>query len=365
MNGRGEGRGVARYALVGWDRSEVWGTCEEVTGLSGEDRRETYELFGWVPEQGTAAGWLGDRVWLVPQGPGAPDPEHHDPWLLEDVLSLGGRAGALAVSATDGYLTPPEDHEGPVRLTDGHRWLGSCAGFTRIVPAEEPRSPVVLRGLAPGAGLRAALAKGTRRALHLDETYLEIRDDRGELLTDRLMWATVTAWHPSAAGPGLIDLELDGGDFEPLPEHARPLLERWFTGPPATPGTWVGLGPRERQAWLDLVRERGCRIHHHPRPPGRAYELDGRHVTDATSLYLALGEAVNGPGGYFGANTAAVDDCLCGSFGHTSPATLTWHSSATAREHLAAELDSDGTRYDLFAVILEIMAKHRVAVTLA
>ncbi|WP_345282286.1 hypothetical protein [Kitasatospora albolonga] len=240
MNGRGEGPGVARYALVGWDRSEVWGTCEEVTGLSGEDRRETYELFGWVPEQGTAAGWLGDRVWLVPQGPGVQDPEHDDPWLLEDVLSLGGRAGALAVSARAAYLAPPEDHEGPVRLTDGHRWLGSCEGFTRIVPAEEPRSPVVLRGLAPGAGLRAALAKGTRQALHLDETYLEIRDDRGELLTDRLMWATVTAWHPSAAGPGLIDLELDGGDFEPLPEHARPLLERWFTRPaghPPAPGS--------------------------------------------------------------------------------------------------------------------------------
>ncbi|MFI5531855.1 barstar family protein [Kitasatospora sp. NPDC051853] len=355
---------MARYALVDSESGEAWGTCDEVTGLSGEDRRRTYELSGWLPAQdGATPGWLGDRVWLVPEGPGRPDPE--DPWLLGDVLTLGVRSGALAVSAFDDYLSPPEDHDGPVRLNDGHRWLGTCRGVTRIVPAPRPSAPVVLSGLAPSERLLAALAKGTRRSLYLDEAYLEIRDDHGDLLTHRLMWPTVTAWHPSSAGAGLIDLELDAGPFEPLPDHARPLLERWLAGPPDAPGAWVDLNPRDRQAWLDLVREHGCCTDHHPRPPGQAYELDGRHITDAASLYLALGEAVNGPGGYFGANTAAVDDCLCGSFGHTSPATLLWRHSATAREHLSAELDSDGGQYDLFAVILEIMARHRVTVTLA
>ena len=38
--------------------------------------------------------------------------------------------------------------------------------------------------------------------------------------------------------------------------------------------------------------------------------LDGRQVTDLASLFCALGEAFNGPGGYFGANFAALDDCL-------------------------------------------------------
>ncbi len=42
--------------------------------------------------------------------------------------------------------------------------------------------------------------KGTRRALDLEETALEIRDDQGEPLTERLLWTRVTTWHPSPTG---------------------------------------------------------------------------------------------------------------------------------------------------------------------
>ncbi|MGR7001821.1 barstar family protein [Yinghuangia aomiensis] len=37
---------------------------------------------------------------------------------------------------------------------------------------------------------------------------------------------------------------------------------------------------------------------------------------------MALGETVNGPGGYFGGNLDALDDCLGGTFGYTAPGTL-------------------------------------------
>ncbi|MEV4008022.1 barstar family protein [Actinomadura sp. NPDC049753] len=71
------------------------------------------------------------------------------------------------------------------------------------------------------------------------------------------------------------------------------------------------------------------------RPPGHAYAVDGRHITDEPGLYLALGEAVNGPGGYFGGCLDALADCLSGDFGYTAPATLLWHDASTAREHLS------------------------------
>lgn len=48
------------------------------------------------------------------------------------------------------------------------------------------------------------------------------------------------------------------------------------------------------------------------------------NVTDRPSLFLALGEAVNGPGGYFGGCVDALADCLRGHFGYTAPATLLW-----------------------------------------
>lgn len=43
-------------------------------------------------------------------------------------------------------------------MHDGHRWLGSCREFARVLPRKRPAPPLVLRGLAPGDQLRVALA---------------------------------------------------------------------------------------------------------------------------------------------------------------------------------------------------------------
>jgi hypothetical protein len=350
----------ARYTLTDEEHGRAWGVCVEVEGLFGEPPRGTYELFGWVP-QAEARGLDGNRVWLVP------DDDTLDPWLLEDAESVGRPLGAdsLVLTGLDDYEGPPEGHRGRVRVHDGHRWLGSCREFARVLPPGQSAPPLVLRGLAQGDRLRAALRKGTRQALDLEQASLEIRDDQGEPLTDRLLWARVSACRPSIYGEDRIDLELDGELFTPVPEYARPIWERWFTGPPDTRGAWAGLDTRHRGAWLDLVRERACRRTHRDRSAGHAYELDGRHVTDEPGLYLALGEAVNGPGGYFGGCLAAVDDCLRGTFGYTAPATLLWRDAATARDHLSRALTPEGRPYDLFGVVLEVLTEGGMHVTLA
>ncbi|GAA3487483.1 barstar family protein [Streptomyces cremeus] len=354
-------RGSASYALTETEHGHVWGVCAEVDGLFGEGPRGTYELSDWVPEGAGVSGWVGSRVRLVPEDPA------RDAWLLEDAQSTAQppRTGRHVLTGLDDYEGPPEEYRGRVRVHDGYRWLGSCRGFTRVMPPpEQVPAPLVLRGLAPSDQLGAALAKGTRRALNLDEAALEIRDAGGEVLTDRLLWATIRAWRPSSHGADLIDLELDGGRFTPVPEHARPIWERWFAGPPAAVNTWAGLDTRHRGAWHDLVRERGCLRQVRDRPAGHAYELDGRYVTDEPALYLALGEAVNGPGGYFGGCLDALDDCLRGTFGCTTPATLLWHDSATAREHLSRALTPEGWPYDVFAGVLEVLAEGGMDVTL-
>ncbi|MCJ1679572.1 barstar family protein [Streptomyces sp. APSN-46.1] len=353
--------GSARYTLTETEHGHVWGVCAEVEGLFGESPRATYELFGWVPEESGVPAWVGSRVWLVP------DDETLDAWHLEDAESMGPLPGtdSLLLTGLADYEGPPEGHRGSVRVHDGHRWLGSCREFTRILSPEQVPPPIVLRGFARSDQLRAALMKGTRRALDLEEAALEIRDDRGGLLTDRLLWATVSDWRPSSRGTDLIDLELDGGRFTPVPAYARPIWERWLAGPPDAVNAWAGLDTRRRGAWHDLVRERACRRSHHDRPAGHAYELDGRHITDEPALYLALGEAVNGPGGYFGGCLAALDDCLHGAFGYTAPATLLWRDAATAREHLSYALTPDGRPYDLFAAVLEALAEGGMDVTLA
>ncbi|MFJ4814619.1 barstar family protein [Streptomyces sp. NPDC088801] len=358
--GRGHG-GQGRYALTESEHGHIWGVCAEVEGLFREPRRATYELFGWVPDGAAVRGWVGCRVWLVPED------RTTDPWLLEDAESLGqrSRTDALVLTGVDDCMGPPEGYRAPVRLHDGYRWLGSCREFTRVLPEEQAAPSLVLRGLSPGDRLRQALAKGTRRALDLDEAWLEIRDDSGEPLTDRLLRPRVRAWRRSSHGPDLIDLELGDELDRPVPGYARPVWDRWLVGPPEAPGAWAGLDTRQREAWLELVRERGCRLQHRDGPAGQLYELDGRHITDEPSLYLALGEAVNGPGGYFGGCVDALEDCLRGNFGYTGPATLRWRDVAAAREHLSHVLNPEGEPYDLVSLVLEVLTEGRMRVTFA
>ncbi|MFJ3979457.1 barstar family protein [Streptomyces sp. NPDC090021] len=355
-------QGWPRYTLTDTARGHAWGHCAEAEGLFGQGWRETYELFGWVPEGTDVLGWVGRDVWLVPED------ETLDPWLLEDVESLGRHPGTdgLVLTGFEGHDTPADGYRGPVRLHDGQRWLGSCREFARVLPPGRPDPAIVLRGFAPGEELRQALTAGTRRALDLGEAALEVRDDLGEPFAELLLWTTVSAWQPSALGPGLIDLELEGRLSPPVPEQARPLWERRLAGPPRTPGAWAGLGTRPRWDWLDHVRGRPRPVGAGAdRPSGGAYVLDGRYITDVPGLYLALGEAFNGPGGYFGANLDALDDCLCAAFGHTGPATLLWRDSAVAREHLTRALTSDGQAYDRFSAVLDVLAGRGVRVTLA
>ncbi|MBD0421731.1 barstar family protein [Streptomyces sp. TRM S81-3] len=351
----------ARYTLTDAEDGHVWGVCASADGLFGEPRRGTYELFGWVPEVADPRGWVGSRVWLVP------DDEACDPWLLEDAESLGRLPGtdSLVLTGLDDYEGPPEGHRASVRVHDGHRWLGSCREFSRILPDAGARPPLVLRGLAQSDRLRAALTKGTRRALNLEQAALEIHDDQGERLTERLFWSQVRSWRASSDGAGLIDLELDGETITPVPAYVRSVWELWLAGPPDTLGAWAGLDTRRREVWLDLVRERAFRRPRPDRPAGHAYELDGRHTTDEPGLYLALGEAVNGPGGYFGGCLAALDDCLSGTFGYTAPATLLWRDAATAQGHLSKALTADGEPRNLFAEVLEVLAEGGMHVTLA
>lgn len=353
--------GRSRYALTDTEHGRVWGVCAEVDGLFGEPGRATYELHAWLPEGAEVRGWAGSRVWLVPED------RTLGPWLLEDAESLGPHPGTdgLVLTGLDDYEGPPEGHRGPVRLHDGLRWIGSCQEFARVLPPERADPPLVLRGFAQGDELRTRLGAGTRRSLELEQTALEIRDDRGDPLAELLLWAAVSGWSPAAHGVDLIDLKLSGTFVTPLPEHARPVWERWLAGPPKRPGAWAGLDTRQRGAWLDLVREGACRRISHDRPAGHAYELDGRRITDVPGLYLALGEAVNGPGGYFGGCLDALADCLRGTFGYTSPATLLWRDAEVARTHLSRALTPDGEPYDLFGVLLDVLAEGGMRVTLA
>lgn len=112
-----------------------------------------------------------------------------------------------------------------------------------------------------------------------------------------------------------------------------------FPFPPATLGTWRPLSEAQRAQWLlaacnrhfKWLRRRGPR----DAPAGTIFRIEGADVDDLPGLLCAMGEAVNGPGGYFGGlNALSLQDCLFGSFGVTRPFTIHIANLETARRNL-------------------------------
>src|SRR5262245_33941425 len=58
-----------------------------------------------------------------------------------------------------------------------------------------------------------------------------------------------------------------------------------------------------------------CRMTSHNGHVTAVYVIRGAMVTSLEAFWAEMSEAVNGPGGYFGRNLDALDDCLGGGFG--------------------------------------------------
>jgi hypothetical protein len=99
-------------------------------------------------------------------------------------------------------------------------------------------------------------------------------------------------------------------------------------------GTWRGLDSVGRIAWLRNAQDRWSQHgRHSPRrdTTNEVFTIDGDDFDDVTGFLCAFGEAVNGPGGYFGVSLRTFDDCLFGGFGLEAPCTLRWVHSARSR----------------------------------
>ncbi|MCX4749764.1 barstar family protein [Kitasatospora sp. NBC_01287] len=250
-------------------------------------------------------------------------------------------------------------------------WGRATATTGLFTPLRDGSRRVRLLGCAPRGGLRAAAERigteriGTGRAPAGNANVL-LLDAGGAVMGEYFVNSvTVEAVRPAggtrggtaAGGDGpaeLLDLTVRLWCANALP-HAGWPWELRRTGTLDRPGLWRSLGPAGRRGWLSVA------LFHHAyrelpdQPGGTTYQLDGRHVVDEDSFYCALGEAVNGPGGYFGWNLDALDDCLSGRWGALPPLTVEWRHSKSGREHLPAPF---------LATVLEIFAERGSTLTL-
>ncbi|MFC6019552.1 barstar family protein [Plantactinospora solaniradicis] len=362
----------------------VLGACAHLDGLFVDPvparEPERYTLLGCEPAGrlraaldriGTDAARLGNVVLDPVHGPGRPDPgcQRYGTGCscseeLLDLVVLDSQPSTLGpglvdidlwghIQVIDGDRPPaarPPDADG-FRLSGSHddEPLGGCRQTggvfrERPVPAVPP---VTLVGCRPEPPLRTALeplpdGPVTRRAAarRRVRAALYAVDGNGVAVSipfDGLA-GTVTGSRPSELDGALVDITLDGGFSKPLPSGAEEIWRRWYDGRPRVPNLWAGYDREVRHQWS------GAALAHHrdgrpDRRAGRTYHLDGRYVTDVEGFYCAVGEAVNGPGGYFGWNLDALDDCLRGGWGAATPFRLVWHDADVARQYLVPGYD--------------------------
>ncbi|GAA3378052.1 barstar family protein [Streptomyces racemochromogenes] len=348
-----------RFALWGEDDDhedeQLWALCEDAENLFAdppEPVRRRYELRGFTAEHEMPAA-LGFLVVKPLHEDGAPTRE----WYLELARVLTTRArGASRQDVTVEAVR--SDHQPPhpagsaaavgFSLSDHEdRLLGHFQELAEATAVEEP-PPHVVRLL--GCEVRGPLLDVLegRQGRPLGYRHLDALDASGGLLAGA-GHPHVVDWQPSARGPGLYDLTVH---MEPQPPVVADIWPLWREGRPAVPNLWAPFDGTGRELWLDpaLAHMEGP-----DRPAGGTYRLDGRFVTDTEGFFCALGEAVNGPGGYFGRCLNGVADALCGGFGARRPFTLVWHDHEVARRSLGLQplVWHPATFHDLLAFLEE------------
>jgi RNAse (barnase) inhibitor barstar len=107
---------------------------------------------------------------------------------------------------------------------------------------------------------------------------------------------------------------------------ARQVWKRWIAGPVLKNGEWLTLPSAFHESWLHVVQNRWFATGHDATLYGDrcSVELEGATMTTPAAFYCAIGEGVNGPGGYFGSNLDALADCLSNAIRDGARLTIHW-----------------------------------------
>ncbi|TWJ07765.1 hypothetical protein LX16_4927 [Stackebrandtia albiflava] len=186
---------------------------------------------------------------------------------------------------------------------------------------------VTLRGFTPAPGFDPASL--------LEEVRLEVLDSAGELMGGYLLWGVTLI---EAAG----DVTFSGIKSRFPAAGCRDIWDRWRTEPRDELGGWEALPLSRQSDWLDNVRVSAMTRPGFSRRPDStdAVSIDGASISESTSFFLALGEAVNGPRGYFGGCLMALRECCHGGHGAPRGFRLVWRRASLSRARMVDLFDT-------------------------
>ncbi|MFJ7899161.1 barstar family protein [Streptomyces sp. NPDC096198] len=122
--------------------------------------------------------------------------------------------------------------------------------------------------------------------------------------------------------------------------EAGEMWRRWAEGGPIEAGEWRRYPAGTQKSWLHVVQtawfSSGRRATRYS--PVETAVIEGSGIVTRAALYCAVGEAVNGPGGYFGSNLDALHDCLRTMRRDSDrPLRVLWRDFPASREALGSD----------------------------
>ncbi|MEP0264263.1 barstar family protein [Dokdonia sp.] len=127
----------------------------------------------------------------------------------------------------------------------------------------------------------------------------------------------------------------------------------YFQNSIKTVGLWKELSEENKEGWL--VVSYNFQKHKITKDKDNlVVKLDGELIDSELDFYCALGEAVNGIGGYFGFGLDGLHDCFCGGFGVGKPFTLIWSNHEYSKRNLENYFDSIISIFKEYKYLVEL-----------
>lgn len=155
-------------------------------------------------------------------------------------------------------------------------------------------------------------------------------------------------YHKTGFPEGPVKLVLNADLPYGMTSEELDIWEKWRASNPIQINEWAVFDEDHRRAWLKVVSTYHVERRDDEESVQKLFFLDGTYVTDYCSFFCALGEAIRGPGGYYGFDFNSFIDCLHGGYGARAPFTLIWKNVQVAQKSL-----------DLQAWVKEIGYKRR------
>ncbi|MEQ0558839.1 barstar family protein [Amycolatopsis sp. NEAU-NG30] len=220
-------------------------------------------------------------------------------------------------------------------------------GFFGVSAGRYP--DVVFRGVTEFQSGRVKVEEATlhiidRKRTKIGEYWV------GRAISDRAM--------NSSSGPVLDSVVFRQFDGRCECRDAVAVWRRWASAELKS-NEWAHWPASYHSAWLHVAQNSwffGERLHVATEADRSVVYLAGKVVLTKASFFCALGEAVNGPGGYFGSNLDALVDCIRSNLGGASLSKIVWRDFDTSRQVLDADfLDSLIAVMDEFSIVLEFV----------